>query len=387
MGRRSGRDGASDPVRGQARQVLPRFLFDYIDGGAGAEQCLARNRRDLDAIGLLARPLGATALPDCRTMIGGQVAAMPLAIAPTGLNDLVRPGGDVALARAAAGAAVPFIQSGASLTAYADLCAGDGAMPWYQIYVHDLAADIGRIELMLDRGCRDLIVTVDVPTGGIRHRDIANRFGPRLSGRMAWQAMLRPAWLCRAAAARIAPPVPRQSLPPAIAHRRFDDLFGWAELARLRAAWRGRLWVKGIVHPDDARRAVAAGVDGIIVSNHGGRQLDLAPSAWQMLPAVRAVVAADFPVLADGGVRSGEDIARAVALGASAVLIGRPVLWALAVDGGKGVARLLDRLQRELVVTMRLLGCANIGDLASVRPVRLEAGEAFAPDRAGWPRG
>jgi (S)-mandelate dehydrogenase len=282
-----------------------------------------------------------------------------------GLADLIRPAADVAMANVANRAGIPFIQSGASFTRYENLPHGGDAPPWYQIYVYEEEAAVATLARLSQNGCENVMVTVDMPVGGVRHRDLANHFGPRISATMFLQSCARPMWQFRHARARLMSPVPRSPLPTAIAQRRFDKPLSWDHLRRLREAWRGRFWIKGLLHPEDAVRAAEMGFDGVVASNHGGRQLDLSPSAWRMLSEMRSALPDGYPLMADGGVRSGEDIARAIALGASAVLIGRPVLYALAAAGEDGVAKMVARLHHEFDVAMRLLGCQTVAGLGA----------------------
>lgn len=357
----------SDCVRRRARRFLPKFLFDYIDGGAGEERCLTENRNQLSDITVMSRPLALTGTPNCSTNIGGFPAAMPVLVAPIGLTDLIRPGGDIALANSANEVGIPFIQSGASLTSYRDLTTNPRIPHWYQIYVHDLSTALSDLDHLDNLGCRNVVVTVDMRVGGIRHRDRANHFGKYTSPRVIAQALLRPEWLLRLAIAKIAPPVTQQSLHPAIRARRLEQPFGWKQLQLLRDNWPGKLWVKGLLHPDDACRAASIGIDGVIVSNHGGRQLDVLPTAWRSLPLIRAALPDDFPVLADGGIRNGDDVARAIALGATAVLVGKPLAWALAAGGQRGATKWLQNLRDEFEVTMLLLGYETLGQLRSAQ--------------------
>lgn len=365
-------------LRRLAKRKLPRFLFDYIEGGALDEHCLERNVRELRALRLVGHPLDAPGLPDLRTRFFDTEAAMPLAIAPTGLNDLIRPGADLAIARAAASCGIPFIRSAASLTAVNDIARVSGHSPWYQLYFYGMHAAEQLAEGLAQTGCGHLVVTVDLPVGGVRRRDDSNRLGVRVSPPMVLQALCRPGWLLRMLANRAMPVAPRVTLDPQIAARRFAAGLGWKELRRLRDCWPGRLWVKGVLNPNDAAAALDCGADGLIVSNHGGRQLDASPTAWSVLPAIRSV-SGNAPLLADGGVRTGEDIALAMALGASGVLVGRPVLWALAAGGGRLVAALLAQLERELTVTLQLLGCAAPAAITPANVIRPDQTAAGPP--------
>ena len=347
-----------------ARASLPDFLADYVDGGAGSGQAIDRNQRDLAMIELVPRPLAAAGIADPALSLLGENWAMPVAIAPTGLNDLIHPHGDLLLARAAQAAGLPFIQSAASLTAAPALAGLDADAGWQQLYIHDrhaipqLAADYAAA------GTRVLIVSVDVPTGGVRWHE--RRLPPALrpSWRTAAAAIRCPRWLGRHLWARALRRTQYQrALPQAFVDRQFDVNLGWDDLARLRNCWPQRLLIKGILHPDDACRARDIGFDGAIVSIHGGRQLECASSAWTMLPAIRSAVGNAFPLLADGGVRTGEDVIKALTTGASAVLVGRLPVWALAAGGADLLDVTLADLSGQIAIAMQLCGCHSLADI------------------------
>ncbi|WP_245845176.1 alpha-hydroxy acid oxidase [Noviherbaspirillum humi] len=360
----------------QAHRCLPKFVADYVEGGAEDEQCLQRNRADLQALCLLPQQLQDTSSIDTAIRVFGQSWRAPFGIAPLGLSGLVRAGGDIDMARAAASAGVPFILSSASncrIEAVRD--AAPEGMQWLQLYV---MSDRAIAEQMVRRARQAryaaLVLTVDVPVSGYRQRDMRNglRLPFRPTPRMMLDMMKRPAWLWRMAHAGM----PRfvnlvesetgQASPQAQAAllaREMDRRLAWEDIAWLRRLWNGPLLVEGLLHPADVQRAQRAGVDGVIVSNHGGRQLDAAPSTIRMLPAALDAAAGRLPVFIDGGFRRGSDIAKALALGAAGVFIGRPALYGLAANGEEGVSTVLRLLEEELARTMTLLGTSGIGNL------------------------
>lgn len=355
--------------RRAARRYLPRFVFDYVDGAAEDEVCLARNRRDLDAITLAPRVLRDTRDTTTSVEILGTRWNCPLAVAPTGLNGLLRPRGDALIAAAAAAVGVPFVQSTASNMRVEDVRrAAPGGEHWLQLYVME---DRGIAEQLVERaaaaGTRVLVLTVDVPVSGNRERDLRNGFKlpMRATPALAWDLATHPRWALGMAfggAPRfvnlVADPTARlsASAQAALLARTMDRGLTWDSLRWLRSIWRGPLVLKGLLQPDDARRAAGEGIDGIIVSNHGGRQFDASPSAISALPAIVDATGDRLPVFMDSGVRRGVDIARALALGAKAVFIGRPVLYALAANGQRGVEALLRNLMLEYERSLVLLG-------------------------------
>jgi len=328
---------------------------------------------------LTPRVLRDTAAVDTSVEVFGRRWKHPIAIAPMGLNGLIRPQGDVHIARAAQRHGIPFIQSTAS-NARLEAVAKEAAPPWLQLYV---MGDRGMAEQLVRRAARAgseaLVLTVDVPVSGYRERDERNGFRlpfkPTLG--TALEMLTHPAWLLRAALAG-APEFVNLSetegkgsaqVQAALLNRTMDRSMVWDSLQWLRSLWSGPLLLKGVLHPDDAAIALRHGVDGLIVSNHGGRQMDAAPAAITALPPVLDAVGGQVPVLVDSGFRSGTDIAKALALGAQGVLIGRPALYGLAVDGEKGVSAVLELLARELTRTMTLLGAAQVSDLCHAAPL------------------
>ena len=352
-------------LRAGARRRLPRFVFDFIDGGAGDESGIRHNRAALDAQRLVPRALTGIETPDPSVTLFGEHYAAPFAVAPMGLANLIGPGTDLALARAAVAAGIPYALSTAATTSMEALAPVAGRSLWLQLYIgRDPAVTahlIGRAEAL---GIGTLIVTVDTPVPGRRPRDVANGFSfpPRPRPRLLADMLLRPRWAL--AMARGGVPGFRNLAPSApagggslIAMMRAQSsaLTDWNTIAALRDRWTGALVVKGLLHPDDAVRAKALGADGVVVSNHGGRQLAALPSPVEMLPAIRAAVGPGFPLLADGGVTSGEDVARMLAAGATMALVGKAMLYA-AARGPQGPTDLAMAIRDELVGAMIQLG-------------------------------
>jgi L-lactate dehydrogenase (cytochrome) len=361
-------------LRELARRRVPRALFDYVDGGSYDEITLARNRADLDAIRLRPRALIDVAKQNLSTTILGSPAAMPLALAPTGMAGYLRGDGEILAARAAQIMGIPFCLSTVSICSIDDVRAATGAPFWFQLYV---MKDRGYTAELIDRaaaaGCPVLMLTVDIPVGALRRRDPKNGLSvpPRITLRSALDVARKPGWLWSLMRARrrefgnMAEAVRRAGGVSfaQFVQSQFDASVTWKDLERFRAQWKGRLIVKGIMDPEDARQAVALGADAIVVSNHGGRQLDGAPSSVSMLPAVLDAVQGRVEVMLDSGIRSGQDILRARALGASAALVGRAWLYGLGALGQQGVTLALQLLSRELQVSLALTGCNDVNEL------------------------
>lgn len=360
--------------REAARRRLPRFLFDYIDGGANAEVTLCANVADLERIALRQRVLSGVDAPDLSTDLFGQRAAMPVALAPIGLAGMAARRGEVQAARAAQAAGVPFILSTVSVCPLAEV-----PQPiWFQLY---MIRDRGFMRDLLAQakavGCPALVFTVDMPVAGTRYRDYRSGLAgaPGLKGavRRTAQAMMHSHWAWDVGLngrphhlGNVAPVLAgRTGLEDFFAWMRdnFDASVTWRDLETIRADWNGPLIVKGILDPDDAREAAALGADGIVVSNHGGRQLDGALSSARALPAIADAVGDRLTVLADGGIRSGLDVVRMLALGARGVLLGRAWIYALAAEGGPGVERMLDLVAREMRTAMALTGHRDIASI------------------------
>ena len=366
-----------EDYRRRARQVLPRLVFDYVDGGAEDERCLRRNRDALEALPLVPECLRDTSAMDIGIELFGRRWNAPFAVAPIGLAGLVRPGADALLASAAQAARVPFILSTASNTRIEDVrTAAPDATLWMQLYVMGERAIAERIvRRARAAGFEALVLTVDVPVSGLRERDL--RHGFRVPMRLTPGTVLdmarHPAWLLRLARggmpqfANLLPdddgaPVSAQT-QAALLSRTMDRTLTWDSLGWLRRLWDGPLLVKGLLGAEDAKRAVRHGADGIVVSNHGGRQLDAAPASIAALPRIVDAVDGRIPVLVDGGIRRGSDVVKALALGARAALVGRAPVYGLACDGRQGVLSVLQLLAQETERTMTLLGAAHVDEL------------------------
>ena len=361
-----------------ARRRLPHFLFEYIDGGSYAEVTLGRNVADLGAIALRQRVLRDVSALDLSTRLFGQDLALPLALAPIGLAGLNARRGECQAARAAQAAGVPFTLSTVGACPIAEVAAATTKPFWFQLdmtrdrgFMRDLQAQAAQA------GCSALMFTVDMPVPGSRYRDyhsgLAGAPGLRGQLRRAGQAMLRPHWswdvglLGRPhALGNVAPMLQgRTGIEDFFAWMRanFDSSITWRDLDFIRSEWRGPLIIKGILDPEDAREAARLGADGIVVSNHGGRQLDGVLSSARALPAIAEAVGDQLTVLADGGIRSGLDVVRMLALGAKGVLLGRAWAYALAAAGEAGVTRMLAIIEAEMRVAMALTGVTRISDI------------------------
>jgi L-lactate dehydrogenase (cytochrome) len=360
-----------------AEKRLPRFLFDYIDGGANDELTLARNVGDFHRIVVRQRVLRDVASVDTSTTLAGEKAALPLILAPVGMAGMFARRGEVQGVRAANDAGVPFTLSTVGICPIDEVRAASSQPFWFQLYmIRDRVAVGGLLERAMAAGCTTLVFTVDLPLPGMRHRDARNgMFEKSLSGALAraWQLGTRPGWIYDVGirgkphtfgnyADLVQDPTDLNSYKQWI-DSNFDPSVTWKDIEWLRGIWKGKLLIKGILEANDAQAAVAVGADGVIVSNHGARQLDSVASSISKLPAVVDAVGARVEVLMDGGVRGGLDVFKAVALGARGVLIGRPWVWALAAGGQAGVASLLDVFRRELEVAMALSGVTRISDI------------------------
>jgi (S)-mandelate dehydrogenase len=367
-----------EDYRRRARRVLPRLVFDYVDGGAEDERCLRRNRDALEALPLIPECLRDTHAMDIGIEVFDRRWRAPFAVAPIGLAGLVRPRADALLASAAQAARVPFILSTASNTRIEDVrTAAPDATLWMQLYVMGERTIAERIvRRARAANFEALVLTVDVPVSGLRERDLRHGFRVpmRLTPGTVFDMARHPAWLLRLARggmpqfANLLPdedddaPVSAQT-QAALLSRSMDRTLTWESLAWLRKLWNGPLLIKGLLGAEDARRAVRHGADGIVVSNHGGRQLDSAPASIAALPAIADAVGGRIPVLMDGGIRRGSDVVKALALGARAVLVGRAPVYGLACDGERGALSVLQLLAQETERTMTLLGAAHAREL------------------------
>lgn len=363
-------------LRAMALARIPRFCAEYLEGGADDEVTLAGNRRAFDRFSLRARVLRDLSTRSLERPVLGDTWRLPFAIGPTGFNGLLWPQGDLALARAAAAAGIPFTQSTVSNATIAEVAAAAGRSHWYQLYVY--GPDHIWQELLAraaGAGCRTLVVTVDTPLIGNRERDRRSYARPGVLGlSRRLDALRHPRWLWRVLLRHGYPHfpeietfLPQSSRNHAEAARwcaanvRLD--LDWRLLQAIRRNWAGRLLVKGIQHPQDVGLAVDAGADGIVLSNHGGRQLDRAVAPLDLVREARALAGPPFTILVDSGFRRGLDILLALALGADGVLLGRAMLYGLAAGGEGGVSRAIEILATELDRSMALLGVTSLDEL------------------------
>jgi len=360
-----------------AKKRLPAVVFAYIDGGAEDEITLRENSRAFGDISF--RPRQCVAVPSCdlRTTVLGQMFDLPFLLAPIGFTRMFYPRGEVYAARAAHAAGTGYVLSTFSGTRLEDVRAATPGPLWYQLYVPGgravAEASMARAQAA---GFTTLVVTIDTPVSGMRERDFRHGVRALLQGSArdvlphAWQFVTRPRWTLDYlgdGSPRVFPNVELPSIGPMpcsdVGVLLEQTIVTWADLAWMRAAWNGPVIVKGVHTGDDARRAIDAGCDGVVVSNHGGRQLDGVPASLRALPEVVEAVNGRIDVLMDGGIRRGSDVIKAMCLGAKAVLVGRAYAWALGAAGGPGVARAIDILKTDLIRTLRLLGCPSIAAL------------------------
>jgi isopentenyl diphosphate isomerase/L-lactate dehydrogenase-like FMN-dependent dehydrogenase len=352
-----------DDLRDAARRRLPRPVFDYVDGGADDERTMQANRDAFARWSLRPRVGVDVSQRDQSVELLGTCLPSPVVLAPTALNRLLHPDGELAVARAASEFGTMFAVSTSASVAIEEIAAVAKAPLWFQLYMAGREETSTTLERVAEAGVDTLCLTLDTPVQGFRRRDVRNflTFPPKLGG-ATWTAFAsRPVWSFRYLTAE---PVTfpnmshlhdrRSSLNPSIT---------WRKVSWLRGQWSGQLVVKGITRGEDAQRALLAGVDAIVVSNHGGRQLDDGIGTLDCLTDVVDAVAGRAPVLLDGGVRRGTDVLKAVALGARAVLVGRPYCYALAVGGEGGVLAALELLRDEVDRALALVGCANVTDL------------------------
>ena len=366
---------APSDYRAAAQRRLPPFLFHYIDGGAYAEHTLGRNVSDLADIALRQRVLRDMADLSLETELFGQTLAMPVALAPVGLTGMYARRGEVQAARAADSRGIPFTLSTVSVCPIEEVAPAIKRPMWFQLYV---LRDRGFMRNALERaqaaGVTTLVFTVDMPVPGARYRDAhSGMSGPHAAWRRYLQAVTHPRWaldvglrgrphdLGNISAYRGHPTGLQDYIGWLGAN--FDPSISWKDLEWIREFWKGPMLIKGILDPEDARDAVKFGADGIVVSNHGGRQLDGVLSTARALPAIADAVQGDLKILADSGIRNGLDVVRMLALGADSVLLGRAFVYALAAQGEAGVANLLDLIAREMRVAMTLTGARRIADI------------------------
>ena len=367
------RAASIEDLRRLARKRLPRAVFDYFDGGAEDETTLRDNRAAFERVHLAPRTLIDVERVDTRTEILGRASNLPLAISPIGAIGFGWPGADVAVARAAAAHGIPYTLSTAATASIERIAREAPGRLWFQAYVVNRPEFFARlVERARDADYEALVITVDIPVGGKRERDLRNDFGIpfRFTPRNVLDFATSPSWLLRL----LRHGVPRmenlEGFTPAeglagasSVGRELDPSFDWDRLQKLRDTWPRKLLVKGVVRPDDAERLAAMGCDGIIVSNHGGRQLDGAMATLDALPAIARAVGQRMAVLVDGGVRRGVDILKARALGAQAAMIGRATVYGVAAAGEAGAQRALEILTDELLRAMRLCGARSVGEI------------------------
>jgi (S)-mandelate dehydrogenase len=354
-----------------ARKRLPKIVFDYLEGGSGGERSLFHNREVFDRLVFRPRRLLDISKRDISTVLFGRKYDAPIIIAPTGLNGAFWPDGDISLARAAEKANVPFALSTASTTSIEDVAQNAGGDKWFQLYVFSKSMSQQLVERANAAGYSKLILTVDLGVDGLRERDIRNGFKLPLnySPSLLVDGVTHPRWALDFArhgmpkVANFAKIDTSDTASQAGRMRRgIDPAFNWSDLRWLRSIWPHQLLVKGILRADDAVRCVAEGADGVILSNHGGRQLGEAISPFQVLAETRSKITQ--PIIIDSGFRRGADIVKAIALGANAVQLGRATLYGLAARGEIGVAEVLKMMFAEIDNTMGQIGCASIADLS-----------------------
>jgi L-lactate dehydrogenase (cytochrome) len=365
---------ASD-FREAARRRLPRFLFDYVDGAAYAERTARRNVEDLAAIELRQRVLVDVSRIDLSTNLFGTRQSLPVMLGPVGLSGLYARRGEAQAARAASAKGVPVCLSSLSVCGLQEVAAASALPLWFQLYIiRDRGYMAELLAVAQEVGCAGPMFTVDLPMPGARYRDLhSGMSGRHARWRRLGQALAHPRWAWDVGLlgrphglGNFAPVLGKKSgLEDYVGWigRNFDPSINWRDIDWIRSHWRGRLVIKGILEPEDAQRAVGVGADGIVVSNHGGRQLDGVPSTARALPPIAERVGDRTTLLVDGGVRSGLDVLRMLALGANGVLLGRAWAFALAAAGGEGVARLLDIFEAELRIGMALTGVTEVSQV------------------------
>ncbi len=361
-----------EDLRALARRRIPRAIFDYADGGSYQETTLKANAADLDAIQLRPRVMIDVSDIKLATTFAGAAVSMPLAIAPTGLCGLYHADGEIKGARAAAAFGIPFCLSTMSICSIEDVRAASDQPFWFQQYLmRDRGFNQSLIERAIAARCSALMLTLDLQILAERRRDARNGLSipPRVTLRNAWDVATKPVWALKVMFGK------RRTFGNLVGHiggadgaatlaqwtqTQFDPTANWRDVEWVRSRWPGRLILKGVMDAEDARFALSAGADAVVVSNHGGRQLDGAPSSISVLPEIVAAIDGRCEVLFDGGIRSGQDLAKALALGARGGMIGKAFLFALAAGGQAGVTRALEIIRDELRVTLALTGTRDV---------------------------
>ena len=362
-----------EDLRVMARRRLPHFVFTYVDGGAEDEVTLRGNCEAFARLRFRPRTLVDVSARDISTRLLGATATLPIVVGPTGLNGLCWRDGDMELARAASAAGVPFAMSTVSMSLIEDIAREAPGRLWLQAYVFaERRITDALIRRALDAGFEGLMLTSDFPVAGKRERDWRTGLLPMQQFTLATRLdmLMHPRWLATVATRRPRFVNVERELQPGqnvnnfVGHGMFDPSFRWDDLRHFRDLWPRKLLLKGLLRADDAERAVAAGVDGLVLSNHGGRQLDSAISAVEALPDVVRACGGRVSILMDGGVRRGSDIAKAIALGAEGVILGRAPVYGLAAGGAAGVTRAIEILADEFDRTLALTGCRSVSDLS-----------------------
>ena len=364
-----------DDLRRLAKRRLPKIAFDFIEGGVEDEDALDRNERLFHQHRLVPRYLVDVSTRDQTTRLFGRDYASPFGISPTGIAALFRPGADLMLAKAAKEANLPFVMSGASTASIEELAKVAPEHGWYQLYAAcDKKISEDMIRRSNDAGLSALMFTIDVPVHSKRERNMRNGFARPLKLPLATrlESLRHPRWLAdylRHGMPLFSNWVPYAGVGPDAAKvadfvaQQTPASMSWSDVEKFRRLWPRTFILKGIMHPNDAIRAAELGVDGIVVSNHGARQLDRAPSPLEVLPAIVAAVGDKVTLMLDSGVRRGADVLVALCLGARFVFLGRPTLYGAAAGGVAGVVRAIDIICSEIDLTMAQLGCPNLGDL------------------------
>src|SRR5262252_6615194 len=364
-----------EDLRQIARRRVPRAFFDYAEAGSYSQETLHANRQDLERVKLRQRVLVDVSQRDLTTTIIGEKVALPLALAPIGLCGMQHGDGEILACRAAQAAGIPFTLSTMSICSIEDVARAVEKPFWFQLYV---MKDRGYIRALIERAaaakCSALVLTVDLQVIGQRHRDLVNGMTvpPEIRLSNLIDVATKPAWIFSIARGKrktfgnIAGHYPGMSSVTVLSKwiaEQFDPTLTWKDVEWIKSLWPGKLILKGILDVEDARIAAKSGAAALIVSNHGGRQLDGAPSSISALPPIVDAVAADIEVMFDGGIRSGQDIARALALGARSCMSGRAYIYGLGAGGQAGVARAIEIMRNELDTTMALMGVTRVGDI------------------------